>query len=90
MATIVEYTTKKPPENAYPIRIVSPPASNRCCINGNMERVGKVEHDEGRTYYYLRCRKCGYTVRHFPVPVLPDRLSEGIDLRALIEIFAEK
>ena len=90
MATIVEYTKQKPPENAYPIRIVSPPAAKACCANGNVERVGKVESDEGRTYYYLRCRTCGYTVRHFPVPVLPDRLNEGIDLRALTEIFAEK
>jgi hypothetical protein len=90
MATIVEYTIQKPPENRYPIRIVSPPVSNPCCTNSSMERVGQIENDEGRTYYYRRCRKCGYTVRHFPVPVLPDRLSEGIDLRALVEIFAEK
>jgi hypothetical protein len=33
---------------------------------------------------------CGYTVRHFSVPVLPERLAEGIDYRALVEIFAEK
>jgi hypothetical protein len=55
-----------------------------------MERVGEIETDEGRTYYYRRCRMCGYTVRHFSVPVLPERLAEGIDYRALVEIFAEK
>lgn len=88
MATIVEYTTKKRPENSYPIRIVSPPAGDLCCYR-EMERVGDIETDEGRSYYYKRCRRCGYTVRHFPVPVLPQRLAEGIDYRALVEIFAE-
>jgi hypothetical protein len=89
MATIVEYSLKKKAENAYPIRIVSPPSPNICCAH-NMERIGQIENDEGRTYYYRRCRVCGYTVRHFPVPVLPERLAEGIDFRALTEIFAEK
>ncbi len=89
MATIVEYTTVKKPENAYPIRIVSPPSPNLCCYR-HMGRIGEIETDEGRTYYYRRCRQCGYTVRHFSVPVLPERLAEGIDYRALVEIFAEK
>ena len=89
MATIVEYTTRKRAENAYPIRIVSPPVPQACCYR-NMERVGEIETDEGRTYFYRRCRQCGYTVRHFPIPVLPERLAEGIDFRALVEIFAER
>ena len=89
MATIVEYTREKRAENAYPIRIVSPPCPKECCA-GNMEQIGQIENDEGRTYYYRRCRTCGYTVRHFPVPVLPERLAEGIDFRALTEIFAER
>lgn len=89
MATIVEYTSQKEPMNAYPIRIVSPPVPQTCCFR-LMERVGDIETDEGRTYYYRRCRQCGYTVRHFAIPVLAERLAEGIDFRALAEIFAER
>lgn len=62
MATIVEYTDQKAPQNFYPERIVSPPHSGPCCFS-DMEEIG-MSQDEGRwVYQYKRCRKCGFTVR---------------------------
>ena len=62
MATIVEYTDAKPPENLYPERIISPTRSGACCFT-DMEGVGPVEQDGHWEYRYTSCRKCGFTVR---------------------------
>jgi hypothetical protein len=63
MATIVKYTDKKRPANAYPKWIISPVAPSLCCYS-NMERVGVEEHEEGWSFIYKRCKRCGFTVRH--------------------------
>ncbi len=39
MATIVEYTDRKQPENRYPTRIISPTRSQPCCFT-DMEELG--------------------------------------------------
>jgi hypothetical protein len=41
MPTIVGYTDRRPAENRYPHRIVSPPRSSACCFSA-MEDVGAV------------------------------------------------
>ncbi len=63
MATIVEYTDQKKPTNSYPKRIVSPLAPGTCCYS-KMEQIGGEHREEGWSFIYKRCRKCGYTVRH--------------------------
>lgn len=62
MATIVEYTDRKPPKNEYPRRIVSPSRSGPCCFT-DMEEVGTAQQEERWVFQYRRCRKCGFTVR---------------------------
>ncbi len=62
MATIVEYTDLKAPQNQYPTRIVSPTRSKACCFS-KMEDVGAVEQDGPWEVQYKRCRECGFTVR---------------------------
>lgn len=74
MATIVEYTDAKPPLNMYPERIVSPTRGKSCCAP-NMEQIGGIEREEQRSYFYHRCRVCGFTVRHFLSAPPPDRPS---------------
>jgi len=64
MATIVEYNALKAPLNAYPIRIVSPPAPSPCCLT-HMEQVGSLQEEDGWQFYYKRCPVCGFTVRYF-------------------------
>lgn len=62
MATIVEYTDQKAPQNLYPERIISPSRSGSCCFS-DMEEIG-TSQEEGRwVYQYNRCRKCGFAVR---------------------------
>lgn len=39
MPTIIEYSNRKPAQNQYPRRIVSPMQSNRCCFS-DMESLG--------------------------------------------------
>jgi hypothetical protein len=63
MATIVEYTDEKKPTNAYPKRIVSPREPGPCCVS-KMEQIGTEQREQGWTFIYKRCRKCGFTVRH--------------------------
>ncbi len=70
MATIVEYTDTKTPQNLYPRRIISPSHSGPCCF-ANMEVVGEIEQDGHWEYEYKRCRECGFTVRLIRRP-LPD------------------
>lgn len=70
-ATIVEYTDEKPPMNMYPNQIVSPTQGKVCCAR-NMEQIGGVRREEKRSYFYRRCRICGFTVRHFLSAPPPD------------------
>ena len=62
MATIVEYTDAKKPANAYPDRIISPLAPGLCC-HSKMEQIGSEQREEGWSFIYKRCKKCGFTVR---------------------------
>lgn len=62
MATIVEYTDKKKPINAYPKWIISPLAPGLCCFS-RMEPIGGEQREEGWSFIYKRCKKCGFTVR---------------------------
>ncbi len=79
MPTIVEYTDRKPPENRYPHRIVSPPHASACCFS-DMEEVGGATREGHWEYRYRRCRTCGFTVRLILRPI-PDEALLG-DLRA--------
>ena len=62
MATIVEYSDRKPPVNRYPHRIVSPPRAGACCFS-DMEEVGTPQQDDHWMFQYRRCRQCGFAVR---------------------------
>lgn len=64
MATIVEYSSRKQAVNAYPAKIVSPPAPRECCSTSTAQ-VGEIQEQHGWPFVYLRCGVCGYTVRHF-------------------------
>ena len=75
MTTIVKYNGTKAPYKGYPEQIVSPLFPASCCV-ALMERVGEIEWEKGFSYYYRRCRTCGYTVRHF----LPPKRVEGESL----------
>lgn len=63
MATIIEYTDQKKPTNSYPKRIISPLTPGACCCS-KMEQIGVEQHEEGWSFIYKRCRKCGFAVRH--------------------------
>lgn len=73
MATIVEYTDRKPPENLYPGRIVSPPRSSACCFS-SMDEVGEPQEDGRWVFRYKRCRSCGFTVRVIIREILDEAL----------------
>lgn len=62
MATIVEYTDRKPPQNRYPKKIISPSRSGPCCF-AEMEEIGRPQEAEQWEFRYKRCRKCGFTIR---------------------------
>ena len=79
MPTIVEYTDRKPPENRFPHRIVSPPHSRACCFS-DMQDVGGARREAGWEYRYRRCRTCGFTLRVILRPI-PDEALLG-ELRA--------
>jgi hypothetical protein len=70
MPTIVQYTDRRPPENDYPHRIVSPPRSSPCCFS-DMEDLGRATREAEWEYRYRRCRTCGFTVRLILRPI-PD------------------
>ncbi len=70
MATIVEYTDRKKPQNLYPERIISPSHSNPCCFS-DMEDVGEPLQDGRWVFQYRRCQRCGFAVRVI-VRELPD------------------
>jgi hypothetical protein len=66
MATIIEYTDQKKPTNSYPKRIISPLTPGACCCS-RMEQIGAEQHEEGWSFIYKRCKKCGFAVRHVTV-----------------------
>ncbi len=70
MATIVEYTDRKQPQNLYPHRIISPSHSRPCCFS-DMEEIGELQREGNWEYAYRRCRSCGFAVRMI-VRELPD------------------
>ena len=82
MATIVEYTDAKAPQNLYPKRVISPSHSNPCCFT-HMEDVGPVQQDGQWEYQYKRCPECGFTVRGI-LRALPDETLVR-DLRRTLE-----
>jgi hypothetical protein len=81
MGSIVEYTDRKPPENRYPDRIISPPHASACCRSA-MEDVGDVRREAHWEYRYRRCRMCGFTLRLIlravPDEVLLERLRQEL------------
>jgi hypothetical protein len=62
MSSIVKYTDRKPAENLYPRRIVSPRKWGPCCFS-DMELVGEPQSEGRWVFQYRRCRRCGFTVR---------------------------
>jgi hypothetical protein len=62
MATIVEYTDQKRPENLYPVRIISPPRPGPCCFS-DMEEVGEPQEDDRWIFQYRRRKRCGFALR---------------------------
>jgi hypothetical protein len=75
-STIVRYRANLPPEEAYPRRIVSPPAGGPCCLLHSRE-IGKVRREGNWRYVYARCDVCGYTVRRILGRTGPWRLTTG-------------
>ena len=63
MRSIVVYTDAKRPRKQYPHRILSPTHPRACCAD-HMKVVGTQHRDRGK-FVYMRCEKCGYTVRRF-------------------------
>jgi hypothetical protein len=84
MATIVEYTTTRAPENRYPERIVSPPRPGACCTR-EAELLGPPALEGRSLYQYQRCRRCGYTVRRIQ-RLLPDPEAVAAIRRRLSEM----
>ena len=62
MATIVEYTDRKPPQDHYPTKIISPSRSGACCYAA-MEEIGRPHQVAHWEFRYKRCRTCGFTIR---------------------------
>jgi hypothetical protein len=69
MSNIIEYRDDRPPENAYPRRIVSPTRASACCAR-QMTPLGLGAVEGGWRYQYTRCPVCGYSVRRFYAPSL--------------------
>jgi hypothetical protein len=74
MATIVEYTDRKAPQNGYPQHIISPSRSGPCCAAA-MEELGPAEQEGRRMVQYKRCRRCGFTVRVVPHALVDTKLA---------------
>ncbi len=82
MKSIIVYTRKLKAQNLYPKRIISPPASNKCCTV-RMEVLGRLRIDEhGRRFCYKRCRVCGFALRHFLDATPSILVQPAIDPRA--------
>lgn len=76
MATIVRYIDQLRPANDYPYRIISPGRPSACC-DTTMIQIGDLQVEGSGLYYYKRCRRCGFTVRHF-LPCPSEELRETI------------
>ncbi len=81
MATIVEYSNAKTPENHYPWHIISPSSSGPCCFS-EMEEIGDVNREERWEWVYKRCRMCGFTVQVILRPIQDDAVLSR--LRAML------
>jgi len=81
MATIVEYTDRKQPENRYPTRIISPTRPRLCCFT-DMEELGTARETDRWVFQYKRCRHCGFTVRVI-LRALPDE-AVAAELRRIL------
>lgn len=86
MSTIVEYSERKLPRNAYPVRIVSPPAPALCC-SSHMEAIGEPQEESRWFFQYRRCASCGFTVR-LVLRAVPDAALLGKLRRTLATAFA--
>ena len=64
MVSIIEYSEEKKARNSYPHRIISPLIPSQCCL-ARMNRIGQVQVEDDRKFYYKRCSRCGFTVREF-------------------------
>ena len=87
MATIVEYTDRKTPQNRYPEKIISPSRSRACCYS-QMEVLGLPEESAHWEFVYKRCRACGFTIRVILRPC-PD-LAVAARLRQLLATTFER
>jgi hypothetical protein len=85
MATIVEYTDRKRPQNGYPTRIISPTRARACCFS-DMEELGTAHATDRWVFQYKRCRQCGFTVRVI-LRELPDDELVGTLRRILATAF---
>ncbi len=63
MRTLVEYTDRLAPLNAYPHRLISPTHPGPCC-HCSMAFLSEELRDGQVVFRYKRCLQCGYTVRH--------------------------
>ena len=75
MATIVEYTDRKRPQNRYPERIISPTRPQPCCFS-DMEELVTSHATDRWVFQYKRCRQCGFTVRVI-LREIPDEVLVG-------------
>jgi hypothetical protein len=85
MATIVEYTDHKTPQNHYPTRIISPSRSSACCY-AHMHDIGLPQTTARWEFLYKRCRTCGFTIRLILRPC-PDLLLAARLRQALSTVF---
>ncbi len=77
MATIVEYTDRKRPQNLYPKRIISPARPQPCCYS-DMEEIGTAHETVRWVFRYKRCRQCGFTVRVIVREIRDEALLAGL------------
>lgn len=73
MVSIIEYSAEKKARNSYPLKIISPPTPSQCCM-ARMNRIGQVQVEDDRKFYYKRCSRCGFTVREFMSAIDVERL----------------
>lgn len=63
----------KKARNSYPHKIISPPIPSQCCL-ARMNRIGQMQVEGDRKFYYKRCSRCGFTVREFMSAIDMERL----------------
>lgn len=59
--------------------LVSPTRPRPCC-GTRMERMGAIHEEGGKRFFYRRCSRCGFTVRHF-LPVEEGKQVERLPRR---------